>query len=232
MPRSSPSRPPHDGGGYWLAGRDGGIFGYGDAGFFGSAGALPLHRAHRRHGGHPDGDGYWLVASDGGVFNYGDAGFFGSAGSLHLNAPSSAWRRPMTAGATGWWPRTGASSATATPPSPARPAPSTSTRPWSAWRPPPTAGATGWWPATAASSPTAGRLRGLGRRAVPRRAGGRHGGHADGDGYWLVARDGGIFTYVFLKVPPCIGTVWKFLSSRTAYLIEPKTHRSRRNLYL
>ena len=29
----------------------------------------------------PDGGGYWLVASDGGIFTYGDAGFFGSTGS-------------------------------------------------------------------------------------------------------------------------------------------------------
>ena len=79
--------PTHDGGGYWLAGRDGGIFAYGDAGFFGSAGSLPLNAPIVGMAGTPDGSGYWLVASDGGVFNYGDAGFFGSAGSLHLNAP-------------------------------------------------------------------------------------------------------------------------------------------------
>ncbi len=76
-----------DGGGYWLAGRDGGIFAYGDAGFFGSAGALPLQAPIVGMAASPSGNGYWLVASDGGVFNYGDAGFFGSAGSLHLNAP-------------------------------------------------------------------------------------------------------------------------------------------------
>ncbi len=32
-----------DGGGYWLVASDGGIFNYGDAGFFGSAGAVPLN---------------------------------------------------------------------------------------------------------------------------------------------------------------------------------------------
>jgi N-acetylmuramoyl-L-alanine amidase len=77
----------HDGGGYWLAGRDGGIFAYGDAGFFGSAGALRLNAPIVGLATTPSGHGYWLVAADGGVFNYGDAGFFGSAGSLHLNAP-------------------------------------------------------------------------------------------------------------------------------------------------
>ena len=77
----------HDGGGYWLAGRDGGIFAYGDAGFYGSAGALHLNAPIVGMTATPNGGGYWLVAADGGIFNYGDAGFFGSAGSLHLNAP-------------------------------------------------------------------------------------------------------------------------------------------------
>ena len=34
-----------------------------------------------------DGGGYWLVASDGGIFTYGDAPFEGSAGGLLLNKP-------------------------------------------------------------------------------------------------------------------------------------------------
>ena len=33
-----------DGQGYWMVGRDGGIFNYGDAGFYGSAGGLRLNR--------------------------------------------------------------------------------------------------------------------------------------------------------------------------------------------
>jgi N-acetylmuramoyl-L-alanine amidase len=77
----------HDGGGYWLAGRDGGIFNYGDAGFFGSAGSLQLNQPIVGMAGTPDGKGYWLVAGDGGIFSYGDAGFYGSTGSLRLNAP-------------------------------------------------------------------------------------------------------------------------------------------------
>jgi hypothetical protein len=32
------------GGGYWLVASDGGIFAYGDAGFSGSMGGLPLNR--------------------------------------------------------------------------------------------------------------------------------------------------------------------------------------------
>jgi len=33
-----------DGKGYWLVASDGGIFAFGDAGFFGSAGAITLNR--------------------------------------------------------------------------------------------------------------------------------------------------------------------------------------------
>jgi hypothetical protein len=33
-----------DGGGYWLVASDGGIFTFGDAGFFGSTGAIHLNR--------------------------------------------------------------------------------------------------------------------------------------------------------------------------------------------
>jgi len=76
-----------DGGGYWLVAADGGVFGYGDARFFGSAGSLRLNAPIVGMAATPDGGGYWLVARDGGVFDYGDAAFFGSAGSLRLNAP-------------------------------------------------------------------------------------------------------------------------------------------------
>ena len=61
--------------GYWLVASDGGIFNYGDAGFYGSAGAVPLNKPIVGMGASPDGGGYWLAASDGGIFNYGDAAF-------------------------------------------------------------------------------------------------------------------------------------------------------------
>ena len=111
-------------------------------------------------------------------------------------SPSSAWPPRPTARATGWWPRTGASSPSATPASTARPATCASTSPSSAWPPRPTARATGWWPRTGASSPSATpastarpaslRLNQpiVGMAATP-----------DGKGYWLVAADGGIFTF-------------------------------------
>ena len=76
-----------DGGGYWMVASDGGIFAYGDAGFYGSAGNLRLNKPIVGMAATPDGKGYWLVASDGGIFAYGDAGFYGSMGGMHLNQP-------------------------------------------------------------------------------------------------------------------------------------------------
>ena len=64
---------------------DGGIFDYGDAGFYGSTGCIHLNKPIVAMAATPDGHGYWLVASDGGIFNYGDAGFYGSRGGQPLN---------------------------------------------------------------------------------------------------------------------------------------------------
>jgi hypothetical protein len=76
-----------DGQGYWLVATDGGVFSYGDAKFYGSAGAIHLNQPIVNMEATPDGLGYWLVASDGGVFSYGDAKFYGSTGAIHLNKP-------------------------------------------------------------------------------------------------------------------------------------------------
>ena len=71
-----------------------------------------------------------------------------------------------------------------------------STSRWSAWPPPRAPTATGWWPPTAASSPSATPASSapwaashlnqpiVGMAATP-----------DGGGYWLVASDGGIFSF-------------------------------------
>ncbi|HXA28166.1 MAG TPA: hypothetical protein VN193_05405, partial [Candidatus Angelobacter sp.] len=75
------------GGGYWLVASDGGIFSYGDAGFYGSTGSIALNKPVVGMAPTPDGKGYWLVASDGGIFAYGDAQFYGSTGSIALNKP-------------------------------------------------------------------------------------------------------------------------------------------------
>ena len=73
--------------GYWLASADGGVFAVGDAGFYGSLGALRLTGPIVAMAATPDGRGYWLVAADGGIFTFGDARFFGSLGNLALNDP-------------------------------------------------------------------------------------------------------------------------------------------------
>ncbi len=78
---------PVAGGGYWLVASDGGIFTFGNAGFFGSTGSIVLNKPVVGMAATPDRGGYWLVASDGGIFTFGDARFFGSTGGIRLNAP-------------------------------------------------------------------------------------------------------------------------------------------------
>jgi hypothetical protein len=73
-------------GGYWLVGKDGGVFSYG-APFYGSTGSLRLNQPVITMASTGDGAGYWFTALDGGVFSYGDAQFWGSTGSIHLNQP-------------------------------------------------------------------------------------------------------------------------------------------------
>ncbi len=84
------STPDH--GGYWLVATDGGVFSFGDAGFYGSVpGALKpgqsLNQPIVGIASTADGKGYWMVASDGGVFAFGDAPFWGSMGGKALNKP-------------------------------------------------------------------------------------------------------------------------------------------------
>ena len=85
-----------DGHGYWLVGADGGVFSFGDAQFYGSLPGIGVQPTSVRftqsdqfnafvaYSGvvsiqpTPDGHGYWLVGPDGSVFTFGDAGFYGS----------------------------------------------------------------------------------------------------------------------------------------------------------
>jgi hypothetical protein len=73
--------------GYWVAAEDGGVFAFGDASFYGSAGSTALNQPIVGIAATPTGHGYWLVGRDGGVFAFGDAGFYGSAGGEALNQP-------------------------------------------------------------------------------------------------------------------------------------------------
>ena len=77
-----------DGQGYWEVAADGGIFGFGDAPFYGSMGGKPLNAAVVGIAATPDGGGYWEVAADGGIFAFGDAAFEGSTGGRRW---SSRW---------------------------------------------------------------------------------------------------------------------------------------------
>ncbi|GAC1370746.1 MAG: hypothetical protein NVSMB32_15070 [Actinomycetota bacterium] len=76
-----------DGRGYWLVATDGGIFSFGDAGFFGSPASLRGVSPIVGMAAAPGGNGYWLAANDGGIFAYGGATFFGSAGGTNLASP-------------------------------------------------------------------------------------------------------------------------------------------------
>ena len=66
-----------DGKGYWLVGADGGIFSFGDAGFYGSAGSANLPDSVVGMVASPDGGGYLIATANGVVLNYGDAQAFG-----------------------------------------------------------------------------------------------------------------------------------------------------------
>ena len=72
--------------GYWVAAQDGGVFAFGDAHFYGSAGATPLNQPIVAIATSSRGRGYWLVARDGGVFAFGNAPFLGSVAGLPIGA--------------------------------------------------------------------------------------------------------------------------------------------------
>ena len=186
-----------DGGGYWLVGPDGGIFAYGDAGFFGSAGGCTS--TSRSSAWRPRrtavATGWWRPTAASSA--YGDAGFFGSAGSLRLNAPivgmaatpdgGGYWLVASDGGIFSYGDAAFHGSAGSLHLNAARRRHGGDAR---------AAAATGWWRATAASSatatpPSSARPASLSLNApVTGMA-----STSDGDGYWLVARDGGIFTY-------------------------------------
>ena len=146
-----------DGRGYWLVGADGGVFAFGDAGFYGSTGALHLISPDRRAStSTTNGRGYWEVAADGGVFAFGDAGFHGSASGRPLagpivgHGPHGPGRR-LLAGRL----RRRRASPSVTPATTARPSTCRRPAPSSASRRRPTTAGTGRSPPTATSTPSA-----------------------------------------------------------------------------
>ena len=79
--------PTHDGKGYWIVDSDGGVFGFGDATFYGSMGGTHLNAPVVGIAVTSDGNGYWLAGADGGVFSFGDAVFGGSMADTALVKP-------------------------------------------------------------------------------------------------------------------------------------------------
>jgi hypothetical protein len=85
--------PTHDGGGYWLIASDGGVFAFGDAGFFGSLGGAPPATALVGVAPTPDGGGYWVLGANGAVYPFGDAPQLGVGA---VSPALSTMRSPMT----------------------------------------------------------------------------------------------------------------------------------------
>jgi hypothetical protein len=87
--------------GYWMAGSTGGIYPFGNAAGFGSAGNVPLNKPIVDMEATPDGGGYWLVASDGGIFPFGNAAGYGSTANIKLSQPIVAMEN--TPDGAGYW---------------------------------------------------------------------------------------------------------------------------------
>ena len=95
-------RPPPGTRGYWLADEDGGVFSYGDAGFFGSAAGTDLDSPVVGLSPSPTGRGYRLATREGGVYAFGDAAFVGGlAGAGATRSPVVGMAPTPTGG--GYW---------------------------------------------------------------------------------------------------------------------------------
>ncbi|MFZ4584506.1 MAG: peptidoglycan recognition family protein [Acidimicrobiia bacterium] len=73
--------------GYWIAGRNGAVWTYGNCADLGDPLRSKLSVALAGVRVNPAGAGYWAFSANGGVFSYGNAPFYGSAGALRLNNP-------------------------------------------------------------------------------------------------------------------------------------------------
>lgn len=94
-----------DGGGYWLAQAGGGVYAYGDAGFYGSLPGLGIDPTTPIVGmaATADGRGYWLVGADGGVYAFGDASYAGSLPALGVIPAGPVVGIAATADGRGYW---------------------------------------------------------------------------------------------------------------------------------
>jgi hypothetical protein len=85
--------------GYWVLGRDTGLYTFGDAPFHGGAGEIPAPAVSMSPT--RTGLGYWLLSANGRVSAYGDAVHHGSTEAMRLNAP--AVRLEPTRSGKGYW---------------------------------------------------------------------------------------------------------------------------------
>ena len=91
------------GGSYWLAGADGTVSAFGNAGSYGSLPALGVATDDvTAIAPTADGQGYWLIGADGGVFGFGDAGYSGSLPALGVHV-SDIVAIVATSDAAGYW---------------------------------------------------------------------------------------------------------------------------------
>ena len=74
--------------GYWLLGRDGGVFSFGDAAFTGSIPGTGLCQPPAASAmiGSETGEGYWVLTTDGRVLPFGDAAHHGDPGAAGADA--------------------------------------------------------------------------------------------------------------------------------------------------
>jgi hypothetical protein len=163
--------------GYWMVGADGGVFAFGDAPFLGApAGQLRSPAVHLEPT--PSGKGYWVLSAGGEVAPFGDAAFLGQTFPLPLAAVGLA----STPSGRGYWIATADAHVVA-------------------FGDAVLFSATGGPLADAASAAAAGAARTVtgGGSTGPSSVSGAPvvaiAASPDGKGYWLLTRDGGVFSF-------------------------------------
>ena len=196
--------------GFWSVGADGRIQAYGDARPSGDLAGQKLGGPIVSAAATPTGQGYWMVGSDGGVFAFGDAPFLGApAGQLR----SPAVHLEPTPTGQGYWVLSAAGEVVAFGDANFRgqlfPLPASAVGPVRAVGLAGTPTGQGYWVATAdaqvfafgdavlpaatgAGVPAAGADAGPPKPAAPTVA---IAASPDGKGYWLLGRDGGVFSF-------------------------------------
>ena len=99
-PAAPPRWPAPTGTGYWMVGRTGDVYAFGDAGWFGSV-VPPAGSEIVDLEPTPSGRGYWTVTGTGAVYAFGDAGWFG--GSPPLGPGETVTSISRNPAGTGYW---------------------------------------------------------------------------------------------------------------------------------